>query len=632
MGKIRQLDKQLANKIAAGEVIERPANVVKELVENSIDAKASAIEVYIEDGGLTRIQVSDNGEGMDQVDARLCLSTHATSKIKDDFDLFNITTLGFRGEALPSIASISHFELETSQGSQGYKGIYEFGDLVEETSGNAKRGTTIMVTKLFQNVPARLKYMKSIQAEFSHIQGFVEKFALANPQISFSLYHQSRLIFKTNGNGKLIEVIGQVYGFAVAKNMIHVDFSDDEFQVEGYVSKIDTTRASKANIITLINHRVVRNLMTIDAINLAYRDYLANDRFPIALVNIEIDPYLVDVNVHPAKMEVRFSKERQLKELVLNGVKEALSKQNLTYQAMNKETEKETYNKNYVQSTFDLASDQTYVKEEIHYDLPKGTSLINEDFIEENDELSYENSSSSFVVNETPIEKKDLFQSKEDLVQIQPELNIQPNEMEIKQEEAPRQIKKKIYAKAQIHGSYIVGENQEGFYLIDQHAAKERVNYEYYKRKFARFDATYQDLLVPLVFELPMSEYLIIQEKKDLLLEVGIELIEFGQNSFIVKKLPIWMHQINEKKYIDDMIEQILREDKVDRMVLQDHAIATLSCKASLKANTYLTLNDMQAILDDLMCCDNPYVCPHGRPTVIFYSSYELEKLFKRVV
>lgn len=599
MGIIRQLDKQLANKIAAGEVIERPANVVKELVENSIDASARSISIYIEEGGMQLIKVIDDGDGMDAIDARMCIKTHATSKIKDDFDLFNITTLGFRGEAIPSIASISQFELKTSQGMQGYRAFYDCGELKEEGEADAKKGTTITVRKLFHNVPARLKYLKSVNSEFSHIQGFVEKFALASPHIAFSLYHQDRLIFRTSGNGQLIEVIGQIYGLGVAKNMIKVEFSDEEFSISGYISKIDTSRASKANIITLINQRVVRNLMTIDAVNLAYRDYLASDRYPIAFINIEIDPYLVDVNVHPAKMEVRFSKEGQLKELVYNGVKEALKENDLLYQPKNKETEKETFNKPFAQPSFDLEPEASTMEEKVNLaqEIPVYVNHHVETVAEEIEE--------PLVIKET-----------------QPAY----------QEEAPRPIKKKIYAKTQIHGSYIVGENQEGLYLVDQHAAKERVNYEYYKRKFETFIPIYQDLLIPLVFEFPMSEFMILKEKKDALLKVGIELIEFGNSSFTVKKLPIWMNNIDEKKYIEDMLEQILTINKVDLPSLQEHAVATLSCKASLKANTYLTTQDMQTILDDLMRCDNPYVCPHGRPAVIFYSAYELEKLFKRVV
>ncbi len=606
MGKIQQLDQQLINQIAAGEVIERPANVVKELVENSIDAKSKTIEIHVKDGGLSLIRVVDDGIGMDKLDAKMCFLPHATSKIKDNFDLFNITTLGFRGEAIPSIASVSNFVLKTSDHQEGYEIAYDFGKLQYSRVADAKKGTDITITKLFQNVPARLKYLKSVNVEFSHIQGFVEKFALANPHISFSLYHQDKLTFKTNGNHQLIEVIGQIYGLGVAKNMMYVETKNEEFKISGYVSKIDTSRASKSNIITLINHRVVKNIVTIDAINQAYRDYLSHDRFPIAFIDIEIDPYLVDVNVHPAKMEVRFSKEKQLKELVYSTVQSILKENDLTYQAKNKVTEKETYNKNYQQSIIHLnettkpsIEDQCITK------------------LNENDYFHLTNKE-NLDTNVMAVNEQLVIDKKQEIKEIKKEVK--------------KDIKKKIYAKCQIHGTYIVGENQEGLYLVDQHAARERINYEYYKEKFEHFSPTYHELLLPLIFEMPQSEFLVLQEKKEMLSRVGIELEEFGSNSFTVKQLPIWMHDIDEKKYIDAMIEQILRHDKVDHVALQEDAIATLSCKASLKANTYLTMLDMQTILDDLMRCDNPYVCPHGRPTVIFYSGYDLEKLFKRVV
>ena len=331
--KIRQLDDVLANKIAAGEVIERPANVVKELVENSIDANSSKIDVIIEEGGLNLIQVIDNGEGMIKEDALLCFSRHATSKIKDDQDLFCIQTLGFRGEAIPSIASISDFELKTSIGEKGTTVNYQYGKYIKCEDSDCKKGTNIKVKKLFQNVPARLKYVKSINAEFANIQTYLERLSLSHPQIAFSLVHNGRMIYKTNGNGNLLEVISNVYGLNVAKNMIAVDFEDDEFHVTGYISKIDINRASKNHIVTMVNSRIVKNKITVDSINNAYRRYLADKRFPIAIVNIEIDPFLVDVNVHPSKLEVRFSKEMKLKELVYQGISNALAKINLTYEA-----------------------------------------------------------------------------------------------------------------------------------------------------------------------------------------------------------------------------------------------------------------------------------------------------------
>lgn len=595
--KIKQLDEILANKIAAGEVIERPANVVKELVENSIDASSSKIDIIIEEGGMNLIEIVDDGLGMDQEDAKLCFSRHATSKITNDQDLFCIQTLGFRGEAIPSIASISHFELKTSDGQSGSTVVYEFGKFIEQKQSDLKRGTKITVTKLFQNVPARLKYVKSVNAEFAHIQNYVERLSLSHPDIYFTLMHNGKVTYKTNGNGQLLEVIHQIYGLSVVKNMLNLKVENDEFEVEGYIGKIEINRASKNHIVTLVNHRIVKNQIAIDAINQAYRKYLADNRYPIAIINIEIDPYLVDVNVHPSKLEVKFSKESELKQLIFDGVSKTLEGVNLTYQA---KEEKQVFKPQLDQLDLEI------------------------DFRQEVPPLQVqpiERTMPSYIY-----EEKEEYQASS----INQEISEQKIVEEIK--ETPlKEMKKKIFVKAQIHGTYIVGEDGEGMYLIDQHAAQERINYEYFLEKYSHPDMTMRDLLVPITVEYPLSECMIIEERKELLKEVGIYLDPFG-NGFIIKQLPMWMNQINEHLFIEDMIQQVLKDNKIDLLSLQEHAIATLSCKASLKGNSHLSIESMQTIVDNLMRCDNPYVCPHGRPTIIHYSAYDLEKLFKRVV
>lgn len=608
MAKIRQLDDILSNKIAAGEVVERPYSVVKELVENSVDASSSRIDVYIEEGGLTSIKVIDNGEGMERVDAMMCFSRHATSKIKDDHDLFNIMTLGFRGEAIPSIASISNFELKTSTGEQGISIVYEFGKYKKESVCDLPKGTQITVTKLFQNVPARLKYLKSVNTEFSAIHQYIERIALAYPHIAISLYHNSKMIFATNGKGNLLEVIASMYGIQTAKNMIPLSLENEEFSVSGFISKIDTSRASKSNIITLVNHRYVKNAMSIDAINNAYRQYLADNRYPIAVINIEVDPYLVDVNVHPSKLEVRFSKEHDLRDLIYNGVADALNQVNLTYQVKNKVTEKEKFKPQLEQFSFDLQDEKPVVNEFKEVHKPEIISTYNE-VRKENVEPVFEQS----LIKEKPI------------------VHVVKEETKTYQE-VVKPLKEKIYAKVQIHGTYLIGENEKGMYLLDQHAAQERINYEYYKEKFSHLDLTMQPLIVPLQFDFPMSDFLLLEERKEILERVGIHLEVFSEHGYILRELPLWMKKIDENVFVEEMIEEVLAKNHLDVVALQEHAIATLSCKASLKANTYLSLSDMQTIFDNLMRCDNPYVCPHGRPTLLFYSDYELEKLFKRVI
>lgn len=600
--KIKQLDDILANKIAAGEVIERPANVVKELVENSIDASSSKIDIIIEEGGMNLIQIIDDGSGMDKDDARLCFSRHATSKIYNDQDLFCIQTLGFRGEAIPSIASISHFVLKTSAGSQGSTVIYEFGKFIEQKQSDLNRGTNISVSKLFQNVPARLKYVKSVNAEFAHIQNYVERLSLSHPDIAFTLIHNDKMTYKTNGNGNLLEVIHQIYGLSVVKNMLNLKAGNDEFQIEGFIGKIEVNRASKNHIVTMVNHRIVKNQVAIDAINQVYRKYLADNRYPIAVINIEIDPYLVDVNVHPSKLEVKFSKEYELKKLIFDAVSKTLENVNLTYQVKEE------------RPVFKPQLDQMDLDIDFRQEIPtKVQEKPQASFIQEKKQPLFVHEEKNEYITE-PVKK--LFE--------------EPIQLE-KVEVSLKEMKKKIFVKAQIHGTYIVGEDDSGMYLIDQHAAQERINYEYFLEKYSHPDMTMRDLLIPITVEYPLSECMMIEERKDLLKEVGIDLEPFG-NGFIIKQLPMWMNQINEHLFIEDMIQQILKDNKIDLLSLQEHAIATLSCKASLKGNSHLSIESMQTIVDNLMRCDNPYVCPHGRPTIIHYSAYELEKLFKRVV
>ena len=616
MQKIRQLDDILANKIAAGEVIERPANVVKELVENSIDANSSKIDVIIEEGGLKLIQVIDNGDGMDKEDALLCFSRHATSKIKDDQDLFCIQTLGFRGEAIPSIASISYFELKTSTGQIGTSVVYEYGKYIENKESDSKKGTNIKVEKLFQNVPARLKYVRSTNAEFANIQTYLERLSLSHPDIAFLLVHNGRTIYKTNGNGNLLEVISNIYGLNVAKAMIPIDFGDDEFHITGFISKIDVNRASRNHMITMVNSRVVRNKVSIDSIKNAYSRYLAEKRYPITILNIEIDPYLVDVNVHPSKLEVRFSKEMKLKELIYQGISEALANVNLTYNAV------ADYKKpkvNIEQPAFEFNYD---VEDEIDPIL-KSTDNENINHVDDKNNETFDN-----IENEV-VDKENNY----NLVQEQNIEYIVPDKqvVETKVESREKLMKKKLLVKGQVHGTYIICEDETGMYLVDQHAAQERINYEYFLDKYQHLNLSMRDLLVPITLEYPLSEFLIIEERKQLLSQVGINLEVFGNCGYVIKQLPLWMQNIDEQVFIEDMVDQVLKDNKVDVVKLQDHAIATLSCKASLKGNTHLSNEGMQNIIDNLMRCDNPYVCPHGRPTLVYYSSYEIEKLFKRV-
>lgn len=607
MCKIKQLDQVLVNKIAAGEVVERPANVVKELVENSIDAQATRVDIVIKDGGLELIQIKDDGIGMDREDAQLCFSTHATSKISLFQDLYNISSLGFRGEAIPSIAAISDFTLETSDGAEGTMVNYLYGKKQKVEELARPQGTTITVANLFNNVPARLKFVKSVNAEFAHILQFVERIALTKPEISFSLVHNDKEVFLSNGNGNLLEIIANMYGLNVARSMIAVDFGDEEFAISGYVSSLDVNRANRNNIITLVNNRVVRNKISINAIDEAYRQYLFEKRYPIAILNIEVDPYLVDVNVHPAKLEVKFSKEDKLKDIILTGVAKALHQKDITYQATN------------VDRKIEKPSLSPVANEQLQLDLdyqPKPSVIAQP-------QVEYPAPASEVEPPVTPQKEPE---------EVVKDIRIIAPDHEVKVEIKDRPIKKFLDVQGQVLGTYIVAQDETGMYLIDQHAAKERINYEYYLSQYENRNLDLTDMLVPLTFDLPKSDFVKIWDNKDKLAQLGIELEELSSQTLVIRAIPAWMKDVNAGIFIEEMFAKLVADQNIDIVKMQDHAIATLACKASLKANTFLTKEGMQGLVNDLMRCDNPYVCPHGRPVIIYYTEYELEKLFKRVI
>lgn len=616
MAKIKQLDQVLINKIAAGEVIERPANVVKELVENSIDAQAKNIDILVVEGGLSLIEVRDDGIGMDYQDAKMCFSTHATSKINDYQDLFNINTLGFRGEAIPSIASVSDFVLETSDGSEHTCVHYHYGKIADIKKIERSQGTTIKVANLFNNVPARLKFVKSVNVEYAHILQYIERLALTKPEISFSLTNNERQVFLSAGNGNLLEIVANMFGINVARSMIEVDFGDEEFKIHGYTSTLDVNRANKNSIITLVNGRVVKNKITIQAIDDAYRKYLFEKRYPIAIININVDPYLVDVNVHPAKLEVKFSKEEKLREIIFTGIQEALQKVDITYQGVN------------VDAKIPKASLSGQVNEQLGLDLNYESKQAAPKILQPAKEYAKEGQFAPM-----PEAKKSAFGKTDEVmatdvvkdIQILP---VEPVVSTVKQ----RPVKKHLAVQGQVLGTYIVAQDESGMYLIDQHAAKERINYEYFLERYAQKNMAMMDMLVPLTFEMPASDFVKINENRDKLQEIGICLEELSSQTYVVRSLPAWMKNTDHQVFIEEMLDSLLANQNIDVLKMQDHAIATLACKASLKANTYLNHEGMQHLINDLMRCDNPYVCPHGRPVIVYYTQYELEKLFKRVV
>ena len=587
MSKVHLLSQNISNMIAAGEVVERPSSVVKELVENAIDAKACHIDIVIKDAGRTLIKVIDDGIGMDKDDALLALKRHATSKILDERDLFNISTLGFRGEALPSIAAVSHLVLTTSTGNNvGTRVEVVNSDEIKVENAPLRKGTEIEVNELFYNTPARLKYLKSDTTEFAQIHDVVVHIALGYPNIIFTLIHNDKVVFKTNGNGNVLEIIAEIYGKETARNMKKLTCEDYDFKVEGYISKIQINRANRYSMITLLNGRYVRMLQVNNALIEAYKTYLPDDRYPITVLNIEVDPSLVDINVHPSKHEVRLSKEKELINLIKEKTLLTLKEELLTPSISKTPKEKEIV----LTPSLNFDSENFFTKEEIKV-VKEELPLI----IEEKEEVEVK-------IN------------KEDIKQVIKEEIIEPTYFRVI---------------GQYHGTYILCEFDDGLYIIDQHAAAERINFEKYSRLLGTTSSSIK-LLVPLLLDYTYNEIKQIEENKNVLETLGIYFESFSNSNIRISEVPSYFMDVNMEVYVRDVIEMLLNKSKVSSLDIRLNAIATIACKASIKANHALNTLDMQNLIKNLLKCENPNTCPHGRPTMLKYKNYELEKFFKR--
>ena len=592
MSKIQIMDELLANKIAAGEVVERCASVVKELVENSIDANSTEIKVFVKEAGTKEIQVIDNGIGMDKEDAVLAFGRHATSKLKTEDDLYRIDTLGFRGEALASIASVSDVILKTSNGDTGTLVELHGGKVVTIENSDLRHGTSMTIKNLFYNTPARLKHMKSLYTELASIVDYMNKIALSHPNIKFTLTNNDNVLLHTDGSGQLLKTIKDIYGIGTAKKMLSVEASDADYEVTGYISLPEVHRSSRNHMITLVNGRVVRNTELNKTINDAYHSYKPDTRYPIVVLMIDVDPSLIDVNIHPTKMDIKFSKLEELKELIENMIKNELKKGTFIPNAVEEESE-------------------IKLEEEQKKDQPK--------YIEQKIEFSkVEENVQDYIIIDEGKNDNQLF-SIEDL----------GNHKAIKEE--PENRLPELYPVGVVHGTYIICQNDKGMYLIDQHAAKERCNYEYYKKKFGNPTKENIALLFPFTEEFTANEYIILKENFEVLRNIGFDIEEFGINSIIIKAHPTWLKTEDIEDSIRKILELVISMEKNFSIEKFNESAATmLSCKKAIKANDFITQAEIDTLLEDMKKCENPFHCPHGRPTMIFYSNYDLEKLFKR--
>ena len=601
MAKINILNEHLINLIAAGEVIERISSVVKELVENSIDAESTNISISLVDSGLKEICVIDNGIGMDEVEMHKAILPHATSKINDESDLFNIKTLGFRGEALASIVAVSNMKIKSSTGvKKGFMMGLKGGAITSEAYIGHAKGTEIQVRDLFYNTPARLQNLKSIQAELSYVTDFVTKIALANPHIAFKLTNNDQKIFQSFGNGNRLEVINQIYDVNVCKNMITIANSNNLFKISGLISNISVTRSSRNNMTIIVNGRVVRNNNITNAIIEGYKTLLTVGRYPICVIEIDVDYSLVDVNVHPTKAEVRFSEEAQLLELIKETISSSLLRSNLI---VNKD--KEDIN----DDPFDSIVFDDEEEEE------------KEDDVFEKKETVFEEVKPVEIIPEKKVEKEEIkpVQTSFDFIN-----------KEIKDDTEVEKITE-LHFVGQLFGTYILAQNDDFFYMIDQHAANERINYEKIIKDLKNEKIVKYDLLIPIKLSFTQSEAILINEKKETINSLGIDFEEFGGTSFIVRSVPLWVNQSIASDYIEDVFMQVIREKKSTKEEFLDNLAKSLACKRSIKGNEFIGKTQIDFLLEDLVKCYNPYTCPHGRPIIIKYSKYQIEKWFKRV-
>lgn len=591
MSKIKVMDEILANKIAAGEVVEKTMNVVKELVENAIDAESDEIKIELIDSGVKEVRVTDNGIGMDKEDATLAFSRHATSKLKNLDDLFNIESLGFRGEALPSIASVSNIELKTSNGKTGTYLTLSGGKDMHVEDSDLQQGTTITVKDLFYNTPVRLKYLKNLYVELANITEYVNKMALSYPNIKFTLINNDKVLLDTDGKGDLRKVIYQIYGADITKKMVEVSGENDDYYIHGYISYPEMTKSNRNSITTLVNGRVIKNNELNKIIIDAYHTYIPKDKFPIIVLNIDVDPILIDINIHPTKMDIKFSKMDTLKDLVFDTVSKELKHLTLipTIATRSEEALRET--------TIPLY--KAFKKEEVALG------------------PTYEETMLDFSVSEntaTPEERDNINEEKEEQVESQ-------------KEESPR-IKPMI-PRGIVYSTYIIAENEDGMYIIDQHAAAERINYEKVLKSLKE-KVIPIDLLIPIKIELASNEFLIVRNHLDTLKEYGFVAEEFGMNTIIIRSHPNWIPDDIAEECIRKVVDIIISKENFDFDQFVWRMAATMACRMSVKANDYLSYDDQIWLLDTLRSCENPFTCPHGRPTIITYTKYDLEKLFKR--
>ena len=612
---IKLLSNDIINLIAAGEVIERPASVIKELLENAIDAKSTKIKIELLESGIKHICVIDDGIGMSKEQIGIAVLQHTTSKIHTEDDLFNIASLGFRGEALASIKQISIMEITSStDGLNGYYHKYKGGTLLAEGPTAMPKGTKIVVDNLFFNTPARYRNLGNPYVELSHITSIVEKIAMANPNISISLYNNNNLLLKTDGGNNLNNIIGQIYGLNVAKNIIPFSGKNDFYTIDGYTSTNNVFRSNRNSINIIVNGRTIRNLKLIYAITDAYKSIIPVNKYPITVLNIHCNHDLIDVNVHPSKLEIRFTDENNLRDLITRSIANAIKGTSLVYDVRD-----DDLNLFKTKTVNEQPVDEILIKEEQNKNIKEKTlDELWEEFSLPTDNNEHNQIDLNKEENEPIIEEKEIKNESNQYIQ-------EDIKLEKKSFSSLRYI-------GQYHRLYLILEDDNDLYLIDQHAAMERWMYERIYDAFLNSKNESYELLIPLKLDFKLSDIEMINAKKDLFANVGLEIEPFGGTTIIVRRVPIWVPTDDPSDFVYEIIQNFIQNNEVNKAIMYDHLAKQLACKRSIKAKMHILEEEVYALLKNLDSCKMPYTCPHGRPVMVKISSYEMEKMFKRVI
>ncbi|HLC52647.1 MAG TPA: DNA mismatch repair endonuclease MutL [Candidatus Nanoarchaeia archaeon] len=583
MAEIKLLPESIINKIAAGEVIDRPASIVKELIENSLDAKATQIIVEVEDFGKQLIRVADNGEGMSEENAKKSILRHATSKIQTAEDLFSIRTLGFRGEALASIAAVSQMSITTKQdGLAGFHLIVEGGEMVSSGIKAAEQGTAIAVRNIFFNTPARKKFLKTDSVELRHIINVVTQYALLHNNINFILRHDGRELLNSPAVDNLINNAASLYGIEIAKELISVNYEDGNVKISGLIVKPYHARNDKNMQTFFVNDRWIKNEDLTAAVYQAYHSILFVNKHPIFILNLELDPQRIDVNVHPTKSEIKIEQKDLICSALTTAIRLALQNNNLLPDA-----------------DLNLAAEFDFGTSSIPINLPPKYAFDRSEQM-----VLKSNISESNYLAPARIEQKKYIQ------EFQQHSTLPP-----------------LKLLGQIHKTFFSAETPGGMFFIDQHAAHERVLYELFMEQFMRGNVEIQNLLKPEIIEFQVVDAVIVNDQKDFIISLGFTLEEFGNNSFVVKTIPAVFGRLQPKEMIQELVDK-LRIDSIDNA--KESIITRMACRSAVMAGEELTILEMDSILKELSSKQLPFTCPHGRPTMIKVSVDELEKKFRR--